>query len=387
MPSLTVLACPVCGAPLQPGDRHCAFCRSVVIIQTDLPRIAPEQINRAVVNEHIAKYRAIVRRDNNDETAHYGLGLAYFNLNLLDEAADELSQAARLMPENPHIQTQLAVVYSDLVTFGRPDANRLAEDRVDRALRIDPHHYEALVLKARLQARRSEWDQALATLRGVMPEDRLRVKPKLATALLGVSERRIEQRRWVEAAAAMREAAVDDPERARPALAKFLTDHASLLDDKGVRQIAATATAPAPPSPSEPHPHPAPPRRSWARGLLVIVAGLFAILVLMIVAAIIIAANEGPSGQASAAGGWAVVGFFVGTIAVIVLVIRYFVRGRRPKQRQTARPVPAARPDRKRLRKELLAGSVADVGQLTQAVDYAATKQANLDAAAARKKR
>lgn len=101
MPDITVLSCPVCGAPFNPNDPRCTYCGSVVVIRTDHPRIDPKLLNKAVVDEHIAKYRRSVRQDANDETAHYGLGVAYFNLGLLDEAAAELTEAARLMPENP----------------------------------------------------------------------------------------------------------------------------------------------------------------------------------------------------------------------------------------------------------------------------------------------
>lgn len=170
MPSLTVLSCPVCGAPLAPEPSRCDYCGSVVVIHTDHPRINPHQLNRAVIDEHIARYRTAVRRDSNDETAHYGLGVAYFNLGLLEEAAEELTRSARLMPENPHIQTQLAVVYADLAKAGKRGAEQSAWDRVNRALLLRPTLTEALLLKANLHLRRRQWQQAVECWRQIPAE-------------------------------------------------------------------------------------------------------------------------------------------------------------------------------------------------------------------------
>lgn len=162
VPTVTVLTCPVCAAPLRPDSSRCDYCRSVVFIQTDHPRIDPRSLNKAVVDEHIAKFRAAVRSDSNDESAHYGLGVAYFNLGLLEEAAEELAQAARLMPENPHIQTQLGIVFADLTKLGKRDAEESAWDRVNRALLLRPDLEEALLLKAKLHLGKREWQEAVA---------------------------------------------------------------------------------------------------------------------------------------------------------------------------------------------------------------------------------
>lgn len=173
MPRITVLSCPVCAAPLRLDSSRCAYCGSVVVIQTDHPRLDPHLLNRGVIDEHIAKFRTSVRRDPNDETAHYGLGIAYFNLGLLEEAADELTQAARLMPENPHIQTQLAVVYADLAKKGAAGAERSAWDRLNRALLLRPNLVEALLLKADLHLRARVWRKAVEAWRdaaGVEPD-------------------------------------------------------------------------------------------------------------------------------------------------------------------------------------------------------------------------
>ncbi|HEU0116060.1 MAG TPA: hypothetical protein VFQ80_15345 [Thermomicrobiales bacterium] len=164
-PSIVVLTCPVCAAPIRPESARCDFCGSVVVIQTDHPRLDPHLLNKAMIDQHIAKFRVTVRRDPNDETAHYGLGVAYFNLGLMEDAAEELAQAARLMPENPHIQLQLAIVYAGLAKSGQTDARKAAWTRLDRALLLQPKLVDALLLKADLQLSQDEPLAAVATWR------------------------------------------------------------------------------------------------------------------------------------------------------------------------------------------------------------------------------
>ena len=150
--TLVAVTCPVCGGAIKDESR-CGYCGSVVVITMDMPRIDPASLKLAVIDQHIAEYRSAVRRDHHDEMAHFGLGIAYYNLRLHEEAIAEIEEAVRLMPENPHIQFQLAVMHSEQMTprpFGRePDhAGQAALKRVNRALTIRPNMVEALLFKA-----------------------------------------------------------------------------------------------------------------------------------------------------------------------------------------------------------------------------------------------
>jgi tetratricopeptide (TPR) repeat protein len=138
------------------------------VIRTDHPRIDPRALNKAVLDEHIAEFRTAVRRDANDETAHYGLGVAYYNLGLLEDAAEELTQSARLVPENPNVQAQLAAVLAQLARDGDKEAERAAWARVNRALLLEPRHGEALLVKAELHLRRREWLDAVGAWQAVV---------------------------------------------------------------------------------------------------------------------------------------------------------------------------------------------------------------------------
>ena len=148
MPVLTALSCPVCGGPFHDWTDRCQWCGSLVVIQSDHPRIDPGTLNQTVIDESIRGFRHLLRTNPNDEAALYGLGVAYFNLGLLEDSVTQLVEAARLTPENIYIQTQLAVVYIDLAARGHPSALQHARDRIQRALLLRPNHTEALIVSA-----------------------------------------------------------------------------------------------------------------------------------------------------------------------------------------------------------------------------------------------
>ncbi|MGC4192846.1 MAG: zinc ribbon domain-containing protein [Thermomicrobiales bacterium] len=183
MPELMALTCPVCGAPLSPGDTHCAFCGSAIFIKADAPQLNLKNLNQTVIQEHIADFRARIRKDRYDVEAHYGLGMAYYSLGLGDEAIDELTHAAKLMPENADIQTQLAVVLHQAVLAGKPAAEGPMQERLRKALRLDPANFEANLLQADILQRRGDHTQALRILDVLAPTDAARTNAKRAVSL------------------------------------------------------------------------------------------------------------------------------------------------------------------------------------------------------------
>ena len=162
---LVPLVCPVCSAPLAANDSRCPYCGTVVVVAVGTARIDPAQIDREVVDEQIEAFRAELRNRPTDAAAaraHYGLGVAYFNLGLTDDAVDALLKAARLTPENPRIQAQLAAVYAERAERGDRAADAKARDRIGRALRVDPDCAEALLVLAELELRAGDWTGAAA---------------------------------------------------------------------------------------------------------------------------------------------------------------------------------------------------------------------------------
>src|SRR6478735_5065803 len=174
--TLVAVTCPVCGGAIKDESR-CGYCGSVVVITMDMPRIDPASLKLAVIDQHIAEYRTAVRRDHNDEMAHFGLGIAYYNLRLHEEAIAEIEEAVRLMPENPHLQFQLAVMYSEFMPprrFGQQSNQHgmAALKRVDRALTIRPNMVEALLLKAAFYSHPRYCDFASISLREAVDDFR-----------------------------------------------------------------------------------------------------------------------------------------------------------------------------------------------------------------------
>lgn len=150
MISVLSLNCPVCGAPFSPGAERCGYCGSILVLQTDHPRIDPQALNRAVVDKHIAEYRDLLSTDPHSVKAHYGLGVAYFNLGLTEASIDALEKASSLTPENPHIHTQLAVAWREEAKSGNELAKDEMRDHIRYALRLDPKNVEALTLAAEM---------------------------------------------------------------------------------------------------------------------------------------------------------------------------------------------------------------------------------------------
>jgi len=102
------------------------------------PALDPGRLDDGVVEARVETFRSRLRRDPDDVEARFGLGVAYLALGLLEEAARELDAAAQLAPENPRVQTQLAVVLAEQATTGKRGAEREAWERVGLALRLAP---------------------------------------------------------------------------------------------------------------------------------------------------------------------------------------------------------------------------------------------------------
>jgi tetratricopeptide (TPR) repeat protein len=182
--SIVSLECPVCGAPFAPGADRCAYCGSILVLQTDHPRIDPKALNRAVVSERIAEFRDTLKREPGNVTAHYGLGVAYYNLGLTEAAIRELDHACRLTPENPHIHTQLAVAYREELRSGEPTARGEMEDHIQYALRLDPDNVEAMLLQAELDLEREHHAKAIGHLERAYALEPDRAREKLRDALM-----------------------------------------------------------------------------------------------------------------------------------------------------------------------------------------------------------
>jgi tetratricopeptide (TPR) repeat protein len=199
MPTVIALTCPVCGAPLRPGSETCTFCGSYIVIKTDLPRLERRTLNQAVIQEHIAAFRKRVRADQYDEEAHYGLGIAYFNLGLLDYAVDELTNAARLMPENPHIHAQLAVALWELSDSEDTDHSDRLNHHLDIALRLDEDNIQALSLNAEMLAAEGGYDDVQEIVERISAVNARQGQQILERIQISRIDQLLEENRWFPA--------------------------------------------------------------------------------------------------------------------------------------------------------------------------------------------
>lgn len=269
MPQIMALSCPVCGAPLKPGDEKCSFCGSYIFIKTDLPKLDRHTLNQSVIQEHIADFRRRIRSDQYDEEAHYGLGVAYFSLGLTDEAVDELSQAARLMPENPHIQAQLAVALRNSFKAGNQSAEQQMNTRTQSALLLDPNHIEATMLKLEVLVDKHQYDDAIKLYQAMNPADQERTQPKLVLAFDNLCEQRLKDEKWGEARWCWDTLEPIDSLAAQRLAIRFLNLHSSLMPKTYRHQASARQVKPSSPSESGPTKI-----RRISRTILAAVAGL-----------------------------------------------------------------------------------------------------------------
>jgi hypothetical protein len=229
MPTILALSCPVCGAPLKPGDEKCHFCGAYILIKSDLPRLDRRTLNQSVIHEHIADFRQRVRKNRFDEEAHYGLGVAYFNLGLIEESIDELSHAAKLMPENPHIQAQMAVVYREKLRAGDKSAFAKMEQRMQVALRLDPEQLDALSLQASIYAAADDNVRAetiIARIEDISPEKARQVRESI---LIRRIEKRMVKEGWSSTVKSLDVLALTNEAEAKRLAASYLVRHRSLF--------------------------------------------------------------------------------------------------------------------------------------------------------------
>lgn len=201
MVNIISLHCPVCGAPITHQQDRCDYCGSALVIRHDLPRIDPASLNTSLINEKIAEFRETLDRDPDDISAHYGLGVAYYNLRLTEDAVRELETSARLQPENASIQAQLAVALRQAERDGLEDASARLARRIAYTLRLDPDNVDALQLQSEQLAANGNRTAALDSLEQAYHADPARIRAAYQRALT----------------ARARELSVSDPTRDRKA--------------------------------------------------------------------------------------------------------------------------------------------------------------------------
>lgn len=100
----------------------------------------------------IEAYRKLIAANNDDDSAHFFLGLAYNKLNEDVEAAKALRQAVKLKPEDTEYQTELGAILIKLAQYHEAIAP------LRKAIELDPENIEAEELLEEAEAGRRRVD-------------------------------------------------------------------------------------------------------------------------------------------------------------------------------------------------------------------------------------
>lgn len=163
MSAIRTLTCPACSAPLEPGTSVCPYCDTPLAIRVAPEAVDAEAIVAAWQHAELSELRAAAARRPIDPAANYALGIAYSRLGLWDDALDPFRTAAEKMPENPDFQYAIAAALHELVLRGDNGRNRWVQDRIERALAVDPDHVRTLALVAHRDGRIGNTDAMMAS--------------------------------------------------------------------------------------------------------------------------------------------------------------------------------------------------------------------------------
>lgn len=228
MNSTVGLQCPVCGAPRESGVDRCDYCGSWLLATPD-PTF-PEGVREEVVREHIARFRAQLGSMPDDVVALHGLGVAYRNLGLLDDAIKVLARAANLRPEALNIQRAMAGTLHDAVRR-QPAERRMWRDvrrQADRIIALDPDSAEGWWLRAEVALQTHDHAGLLAIAPDLARHDADGNHAAFVTYLQETGERQLRDWQWRDAVDSWEALAALDETAGRTALVGFLLQNARL---------------------------------------------------------------------------------------------------------------------------------------------------------------
>jgi tetratricopeptide (TPR) repeat protein len=216
----------------------------------------------------VARYQQVLAADPDQWDALYLYGTALLQLGRLPEAIDVFTRAARLRPDIPDVQNNLAVAYQGVGEVDaavrayrsavdlNPDfdlahanlarllesASRFAEAEISlqRALRIKPAESAYRLQLARVLQRQEKDAEAIVVL-----QDLLRQQPACLDAMMALSAALVRQERLDEAADVYRAALSERPDFAEAASSlAFVLERQGRLDEALTEAERAVALKP-----------------------------------------------------------------------------------------------------------------------------------------------
>lgn len=228
MKPVTHVRCPVCGAPRKPGMSRCDYCGSWLLIFHDATL---DDVDDEVVREHVDRLRSHLDCNPDDVLALHGLGVAYRNLGLFDDAIRVLARAANARPESLNIQRALAGTLYDAVRE-QPDALGMWRDvrrQADRMIALDPDSAEGWRLRAEVALRSGDDAGLIALAPELAAHDPDDDHSSIVERLQKIGEQGLRDWQWNGAVDAWEALAAVNPAAGRARLVEFLLQNSRLV--------------------------------------------------------------------------------------------------------------------------------------------------------------
>ncbi len=236
MSATVAISCPVCGAPREPGGARCDYCGSWLLATPDAT--FPDGVRDDVVREHVARFRTQIESNAAHVVALHGLGVAYRNLGLLDDAIQALVRAANLRPESLNVQRALAGTLHDAVKR-QPTEGRMWRDvqrQADRIIALDPDSSEGWWLRAQVALQNRDHARLLAVAPDLAEHDPNGDHAAFITHLADTGRRQFRDWHWPDAVDSWEALAALDDTAGRTALVAFLLQNVRLVP-RGVGRV------------------------------------------------------------------------------------------------------------------------------------------------------
>ncbi len=191
----------------------------------------PEGVHEDVIREHVHRFRTQLDANAADVVALHGLGVAFRNLGLLDDAITVLARAANLRPEALSIQRALAGTLHDAVRR-RPGERQMWRDvqrQADRIIALDPDSAEGWWLRADVALQTRDHDGLLAIAPNLARYDVAGDHENFVVYLQGAGRQQFHEWRWPDAVDSWEALAALDEVAGRTALVAFLLQNARLV--------------------------------------------------------------------------------------------------------------------------------------------------------------
>ncbi len=210
-PGLVVqaLQCPMCGASVKHHLRECTYCGSTLVF-ISLSGTLSLNLDTAILNASVSKWREVLRHDAENPDANYALGVACLNKGLRDAALLHLRKAALLSPESPTIHYNLALaLFADGNTSTETQEWAEMTREIDYTLRLDPQFREAVAFSSFFAATGLARVDAQAAIREY--NKAIRTCPDIAIFHLNIGRCFFRTRDYLKAEGAFQEAIRLDP--------------------------------------------------------------------------------------------------------------------------------------------------------------------------------